>query len=288
MKVRLESGLRVEDLGDEAVVLDPAGTSVYRVEGDALRVLRLLTAVGGDGPVDVPDELRSGVDDLIEAGVVETPPHWRRRKFLAAGGATWTAATVVAFGLADPAAASTRCPGGITPTAGAPKYTASGTFTTGPAGFGTTTYSPLVSAAGPLERATAKADWATTSRAILAATRPSAPCWSPRAEVAANRVAPMPVPVAALVASVAPVAPVAPGTTVAPAEWGAPATGPVARTTATVAVVAVVPVAAALATPAVTACTAARTAVPVAAALARPAAARAARAALTRTGSRPG
>lgn len=149
MKVRLGSGLRVEELGGEAVVLDPAGASVYQVQGDALRVLRLLTAAGADGTADVPDELRSGVDDLIDAGVVEAPPHWKRRNVLVAGGAAWTAATVVAFGLADPAAASTNCPGNVTPTVGPVTYTSSGTYTTGPTGSGMGgTYSLFVRAWG--------------------------------------------------------------------------------------------------------------------------------------------
>ncbi len=104
MKVRLESGLRVEDLGDEAVVLDPAGA----------------TDISGD-----------------------------RRNVLVAGEPAWTAATVVAFGLADPAAASTNCPGNVTPTVGPVTYTSSGTYTTAPTGSGMGgTYSLFVSAWG--------------------------------------------------------------------------------------------------------------------------------------------
>lgn len=139
MKTRLVDGLRVSDLGDEVVVLDPAGEQVHRVGGDGVAVLRLLAE--GDGrPVDVPEDLRAGLDDLVESGVVETPAGWSRRKVLLAGGAVWTAATVSTFGLADPAAATSQCANMAVPTATPATYNASGTFTTGPAGSGMSAY----------------------------------------------------------------------------------------------------------------------------------------------------
>lgn len=149
VKAHLRDGLRVDDLGDEALVLDPEGGKVHRVEGDAVAVLRLLTA-GAGGSVDVPDVLRAGLDDLVDAGLVDPPASWSRRKVLMAGGAAWVAATVTTVGLADPAAASSLCPVGVTPTMGAQTYTASGSFTTGPAGgtMSMTTYSLSVSAWG--------------------------------------------------------------------------------------------------------------------------------------------
>ncbi|MCB0916565.1 MAG: hypothetical protein KDC23_12830, partial [Actinobacteria bacterium] len=132
MKVQLRDGLRIEDLGDGTVVLDAAGAQVHRVQGDAAAVVALLAASPG-APVEVPEGLRSGLDDLIEAGLVDAPEGWSRRKAMAVAGATWAAATVATFALADPAAATTNCPDGHV--ASAPQvFTSSGMFTTGPAG----------------------------------------------------------------------------------------------------------------------------------------------------------
>jgi hypothetical protein len=116
MKLQLRSGLRVEDLGDEALVMDTEAAKIHRVGGLAVQVLRLLAETSD--PVEVPSELQDGIDELIEAGLVAKPTGWTRRKVLVTGGATWAAATVSTFALADPAAASTTCPAGITPTMG--------------------------------------------------------------------------------------------------------------------------------------------------------------------------
>ncbi len=150
MKLQLRSGLRVEDLGDEALVMDTEAAKIHRVGGLAVQVLRLLAETSD--PVEVPSELQDGIDELIEAGLVAKPTGWTRRKVLVTGGATWAAATVSTFALADPAAASTTCPAGITPTMGSQKYTTVGSsamFVTGPAGsMASMSYSLLVRAWG--------------------------------------------------------------------------------------------------------------------------------------------
>lgn len=145
VKLRLRDGLRVDDLDDEIVVLDPDGELVHRVTGDAAALLRLADDRGG---IEVPDDLCVGVDDLVDAGLVDAPAGWTRRKAMLAGGAVWAAATVSTFALADPAAASTMCGAGVTPTVGSMMYTANDTYTTGPAGNGMTSYSLLVRAWG--------------------------------------------------------------------------------------------------------------------------------------------
>ena len=145
VKLQLRDGLRVDDLDDEIVVLDPDGELVHRVTGDAAALLRLADDRGG---IEVPDDLCVGVDDLVDAGLVDAPAGWTRRKAMLAGGAVWAAATVSTFALADPAAASTMCGAGVTPTVGSMMYTANDTYTTGPAGNGMTSYSLLVRAWG--------------------------------------------------------------------------------------------------------------------------------------------
>ena len=136
MKAQLRDGLRIDDLGDGTVVLDAAGAQVHRVQGDAAAVVALLTAAPGN-PVEVPEELRSGLDDLIEAGLVDAPEGWSRRKVMAVAGATWAAATVSTFALADPAAATTNCPNGHVASDAQP-FEESGTFTTAAAGESST------------------------------------------------------------------------------------------------------------------------------------------------------
>lgn len=151
MKVHLRKGLRIDDLGDEALVLDQSGGQVHRVDGDAVAVLRLLAGSGPRDGVEVPDALRAAVDELVDAGLVTTPTEFTRRKAIATGGAVWAAATVTTFALADPAAASTSCGMGISPTSSPQTYStvgSAGMFTTGPAGAGMTSYSLLVRAWG--------------------------------------------------------------------------------------------------------------------------------------------
>ena len=135
MKVHLRKGLRIDDLGDEALVLDQSGGQVHRVDGDAVAVLRLLAGSGPRDGVEVPDALRAAVDELVDAGLVTTPTEFTRRKAIATGGAVWAAATVTTFALADPAAASTSCGMGISPTSSPQTYStvgSAGMFTTGP------------------------------------------------------------------------------------------------------------------------------------------------------------
>lgn len=112
-QLSLYEGLRVERMGDEAVVLDPSG-EIHRVSGDAVRALDLVeqgVAVG-----DVPDDLASAVDELVDAGIITGATTWSRRRLLQTGGAAMVAASVVSFALVDPAAAASLCPGGETPT----------------------------------------------------------------------------------------------------------------------------------------------------------------------------
>lgn len=126
-RLELRAGLRIEHLGDEVILLDPAG-EVHRVTGPGVEALVLVA--GGVEPRDVPDELAESVDALVAAGVVAEPRGWARRRMLMASGATLASATVVTFALADPAAAASGCGSGIVPTdrtAVGVKYTTVGT-----------------------------------------------------------------------------------------------------------------------------------------------------------------
>jgi hypothetical protein len=134
--MRVKSGLRLEEVGDQAVVFDRvSGESVHRVSGDGVLALR---AIGtGVELADIPETLRAAVDELLAAGILEDTTQMSRRqalslgsKGLLAGGAVWSAATVTTFALADPAAAATPCtsPGPTSPQQ--QKYTASTTFIT--------------------------------------------------------------------------------------------------------------------------------------------------------------
>lgn len=91
------------------------GASIHHVTGDGVEALRLISGGLDDG--DLPEHLRSSVDELIDAGVVEASSSVSRRKALSlgakglvAGGAVWGAATVTTFALADPAAPIIRRP----------------------------------------------------------------------------------------------------------------------------------------------------------------------------------
>lgn len=113
-RIRLRDGLRVEDLGDEIVILDADGDALHRVDGDATAAVRLLQ--DGVARRDIPAELTDAVTSLADAGLVDGPNHLSRRAALVSGGGiALTAATVTTFALADPAAASTMCAMGVTP-----------------------------------------------------------------------------------------------------------------------------------------------------------------------------
>jgi len=133
--LRLRDGLRVEEVGDEAVVFDAAsGATVHRVTGPGVEALRLVAA-GAVG--DLPEHLGPAVEGLVAAGIVTGPGLWSRRRLLTTGakgalvgGAVWGAATITTFALADPAAAATAC-SGVTPTnPQQQKYTSNATFVT--------------------------------------------------------------------------------------------------------------------------------------------------------------
>lgn len=112
------------------------GASIHHVTGDGVEALRLISGGLDDG--DLPEHLRSSVDELIDAGVVEASSSVSRRKALSlgakglvAGGAVWGAATVTTFALADPAAAATPCTNHPPTDPAAQKYTANATYITG-------------------------------------------------------------------------------------------------------------------------------------------------------------
>ena len=144
--LRLRSGLRVESIDGEFLVLDGEGQLVHRVSGDAVSALELL--IDGVVEADVPDDLAAAICAFRDVGLV-TEDGLRsgdgkasRRALLAAGGTAWAAATVTTFALADPAAAWSSCRNGKTPTAPdrgstGNKYTAVGTHTwvSGPSGW---------------------------------------------------------------------------------------------------------------------------------------------------------
>ena len=132
----LRSGLRVEYLDDEAIVLDQDGQSIHRLQGESVAALRLVEQ--GLDPRDLADSLAGAVDELAHAGLLVRPRAWMQRRAFLAGGAAATAAAVTTFALADPAAAASSCPN--TPTAPDPnsvgnRYPLAGTYTfwTGPA-----------------------------------------------------------------------------------------------------------------------------------------------------------
>ncbi len=132
MPVRLREGLRVEEIGGEAIVLDREGSSVHRFTGEAVEALRLLE--DDLDPADVPEHLVAAFDEVVVSGVVANPSQWSRRKILMAGGAAWGAATVASFGLSLPAAAQalSMCPDGQE-SSGPQEFNSSGTYNTGPA-----------------------------------------------------------------------------------------------------------------------------------------------------------
>lgn len=138
-RLNLRRDVRVEDLGNEAVVLDAAGDALHRVDGSALAALRLLQQ--GVDRRDIPAELTDAVSALADAGLVDGSPRISRRAALTAGGGiAVTAATVSTFALADPAAATTKCANGFV-TDSLQVFTATDSaamFRTGPGGTGST------------------------------------------------------------------------------------------------------------------------------------------------------
>lgn len=141
-RLQLREDLRVEEIDQELVVLDAAGEALHRVTGDGVPAVRLLES--GVAEAEIPDHLFEAVEALAQAGLVSGRRRLSRRKLIAVGGATWVAATVTTFALADPAAAWSSCRNGKTPTApdsgsAGKKYTVPGTYNwvSGPSGFHT-------------------------------------------------------------------------------------------------------------------------------------------------------
>ena len=131
MRYSLSQSIRVEYLDGDVIALDRRGSAIHRLQGDAVAVLELVEQGLDDG--DIPEELRSSLDELVERGVV-TGSHWSRRKFLLAGGAATAGATIVSVGLPSAAAAASVCPNGVTPTPLPATYgPGSTTFIAGPA-----------------------------------------------------------------------------------------------------------------------------------------------------------
>lgn len=138
----LRDDLLIGEIDSELVVLDASGEVVHRVTGDGVDAVRLLQS--GVAEDLIPDRLIEAVDALAQMGLVSGRGTLSRRKMIAAGGATWVAATVTTFVLADPAAAWSICRNGKVPTANdsgstGKKYTSAGTYTwvSGPSGFHT-------------------------------------------------------------------------------------------------------------------------------------------------------
>lgn len=129
--LRLDDGLRVNQVGEDLLVLDTTGNVVHRVTGDGVEVLRRLADGDLDGPMSL--EAAAALDELVEAGIVTDGRHMSRRKVMVTGGVAFAAATVTTFALANPAAAATWCPGNVKPTPPG-TFTLPGTFgfTTGP------------------------------------------------------------------------------------------------------------------------------------------------------------
>lgn len=82
----LRPGLRIDRIGTEAVVLDPAGGRVHRLTGDSSEVLRLLVADGRE-VADLPARLAPAVLGLRTAGVLRGGVGRRRALATAAVGA---------------------------------------------------------------------------------------------------------------------------------------------------------------------------------------------------------
>lgn len=95
--------MRVEIVGNEAVVLDRSGSVVHHVSGDAAAVLTLV--LQGIDEVDVPKYLQPAVAELIDEGVVRASD-WSRRNLLKAGGASLAGAAIITVALPSPAAAA--------------------------------------------------------------------------------------------------------------------------------------------------------------------------------------
>ena len=77
---RLGDGLRIEEVGDEVVVLDAAQGLVHRLNGDAAAAARHLLTQGPEGALG-PDVV--GLDELVDAGIVVSD--LPRRRVLRAG-----------------------------------------------------------------------------------------------------------------------------------------------------------------------------------------------------------
>lgn len=128
MKLELRAGIRVETVGNDAIVLDRSGVTFHHAVGDAAEVLRRVTS--GEGDIDLPFELLPAVAALTEAGVL-VPTGLSRRNLLLKGGVGVAAAGLTSFALATPAAAASLCPGAITPDT-TKTFTAAGTYIPAP------------------------------------------------------------------------------------------------------------------------------------------------------------
>lgn len=109
--LHLPDGRRWVDLGDHALVLDEQDGVVHRLEGDHLVAAR---AVVSGAPV--PDGVASAVDDLVDAGVLDAPGGWSRRKMLTAV----AVAGIATFALPRAAAAQSVAEGELFSQAAAP------------------------------------------------------------------------------------------------------------------------------------------------------------------------
>lgn len=109
LKLQVQNGIRVEQVGDDVIVLDREGTCVHRLSGDGAAMLRL--AVQGIDEADVPPLLVPALVSLADVGIVAVNG-WSRRRLLKMGGAGVAAAGITTFALATSAAAASPCPAG--------------------------------------------------------------------------------------------------------------------------------------------------------------------------------
>lgn len=100
----LRRGLRVDRLGEERLVLDPASGVVHSVRGAAVKALDAIVA----GRAAADDE---GVAGLVSAGIVEVPGVRRREALLLTGSVAALASLGIAT-LALPTASAAASPGG--------------------------------------------------------------------------------------------------------------------------------------------------------------------------------
>ncbi len=70
--LRLGDGLRVEEAGEDLLVLDPTGDVAHRVTDAGVEAVRRLAGGDLDGPLS--PEVAAALDELVDAGIAKTSP----------------------------------------------------------------------------------------------------------------------------------------------------------------------------------------------------------------------